>query len=336
MPILVLLFLLIVLSSAVGASASLYVMDSQEGKLHIIRFDNGSDLTNSPYTVAEPVDIEAQLPGGSPVRDLHVLGDGNLLVEFDGPAPRLAIWSSEGVIDNAVGRFGGMVNGTAALAGGGFISNLRGGEGFEVHTAAIDGEVFAVDLLSSAEENIDIGTRDGRMAGRADGGLVVGLGWMGDATVAIFQGPFESTQSVRRADVIGVMHPAPKDVGFLAPFPGGWAARGSTTEWIFYPDQPDGAGEFHGTTVSGTAGGRIVDIAPLGPDHTAALYMSWQDPDNSVDQSTNTGQAVIQIWTNASPLDGPIRTIELGFNLIQLKEAWNRAKLAGTWISKEE
>jgi len=328
---------LAVAAAAAASPSALYIMESHEGgaELRVIRFADAADPASSPYEIGEPVDMNAQLSGAGSVRDLHVLADGQLLVELDGPAPRLSIWSPEGIYDRDLGRFGGMAHGSAARAEGGFFYHDREDRKVHVQTATFHADTFTVRLVPPPGSAEELRTRDGRLAGRAGGGLILGLGWLNSPAVAVFRGEFSGGPIERTPDVVGRMRPLPKDTGFFAPFPGGWAARGTSTEWIIFPEEANAEGEFEGTVIEGTAGGRIVDLTPFGPGHTAVLYMSWEDPGRGIDAVTSHGQAVIQIWDNEAVLAGPVRTIDLGFNLRPVKEAWNRAKLAGPWITKQ-
>ncbi len=306
---------------------SFYIMDKNSGNelLYRITFNNPFDVVNSSVNIGSSITMDTQL--AADYRDIHVMSNGGLVVESVS-ANRLSYWSASGVYDSTTGQFGGGTsNGLATLHDGTFVSKNTGGTNSEYKlfangatTASYEGELFQSDGSTGVSSTVS------RLAPRVGGGFIVGET---GSTVSVFTSAGDPLNVDLTAATTADMSPAPADTMPYAQFAGGWAVRSSGVVWIAYSEDVNIGGDFPGESVSGTVGGRIVDIAPFGLDHTAALFM------NTSFAETTSGNAYIQIWENSALSDGPVRTIDLGFNLAEVSQNWNNSKMAGPAVIPE-
>lgn len=308
-------------------SDSFYVMDKNSGNelLYKVTINNPLDVVNSTVGIGSAIQMDTQL--AADYRDVHVMSNGNLVVESVS-ANRLSYWSVNGVYDSVSGQFGGGTsNGLATLHDGTFVSKNTGAANNEYKlfnngatTTSYTGQLFQSDGTTGVSSTVS------RLAPRIGGGFIVGEG---DTTVNVYTSTGDALNTTLTAATTAAMVPAPTDTMYYAQFPGGWAVRSAGVQWLAYSEDLNVDDDYPGTLVSGTIGGRIVDIAPFGVDHTAALFM-----DTSF-APTTSGNAYIEIWENDALGDGPVRTIDLGFNLAEVSQNWNNSRMAGPVVIPE-
>lgn len=322
----VFLFCLVTPSQAVVNNA-FYIMDKNSGNelLYKVTINNPFDVVNSTVAIGSAIQMDTQL--SADYRDIHVMSNGNLVIESVS-TNRLSYWSVDGVYDSVSGQFGGGTsNGLATLHDGTFVSKNTGAANNEYKlftngatSPSQTGQLFQSDGSTGVSSTIS------RLAPRIGGGFIVGEG---DTTVNVYSSTGDALNTSLTAVTTAAMDPAPTDTMFYAQFPGGWAVRSAGVQWLAYSETLDVDDDFPGTLVAGTVGGRIVDIAPFGVDHTAALFM------NTSFANTTSGNAYLQIWENDALGDGPVRTIDLGFNLAEVSQNWNNSRLAGPVVIPE-
>jgi hypothetical protein len=308
-----------------------YVMDNNSNNelLYIVTIDDPFNLAGSSFSVGSAISMDSQLSGD--FRSIELLTDGRLVVESVN-ANRLSYWDADGNYDTASGQFGGnALQGVAALYDGTFVAQNIGAGGtgtYRVYQNAATTEAYTVSLNQQDGTTPAVTSYD-RLTGRAGGGLVVGSANNSSALVSVYNSSGSPVDTVLSANVSADVSPNATDTGFMAPLAGGWATRSAGVAWYAYSELTDGSGNFPGSFVSGTVGGRIVDIAPFGEEYTAALFM------NTSFAPTTNGNAFIQVWDNLDLASGPLRTLDLGFNLAEVSQNWNNSRLSGPVIVPE-
>jgi len=280
---------------AYAISVQLYLMNDTDAAgedLFIVNVADVQHLGTSAISVGAAIHLDSQLAGD--YRSVNVLANGRLVVETAG-TQRLSYWSAAGAYDSGTGQFGGGQSwGVTPLYGGGFLSH-RGS------TDQVD--VFATNSQTSPSYTLtlrdpsgaalpNLGFHDNQITARRGGGFYA----VADRFNAYeFNSVGDAAHTTLNATKIGAVNTG--NTSHITPLAGGWGGTHSDNRWVNYPES-----SFAGSIVSGPAGLVAQDIAPVGEDFTAVLYLP----------GTTGGNSRLVFWDNLN-LASPLRTFDLGF-----------------------